>query len=691
MEQYFINRELSWLEFNYRVLQEAMDRRNPLMERVWFLGIFSNNRDEFFKVRVSTYKRYLRSKNKQEKKIALEYEKEFDAEETLKQIDEVAEKHDIAFYQCFRDLVDEMTKHNILFVKDTQLSEEQGAFVRFFFREKVRPFIFPLMLSNVKDLTGKLHDDESYLVIALSSSIDPKLSDNAIITVPANRLGRFVNVPSANSEKQYIMFLEDVMRYCLSDIFSVYGYDTFQAYTIKFIRDAEFDIDNDMLQSYAQILQQRVNQRKKANTVRFIYDQDIPEKILNSVKKKLKIREKDTVYGSGRYHNFKDFTDFPRINRPELYFTPMSPLPHPAFLPNQSIFKVVKEQDILLHYPYQSFTPIIDLLREAAMDPHVASVNITLYRAAKNSSVVNALINAARNGKKVRVYFELLARFDEEANLHWAAQLQDEGVNVIPAVQAYKVHSKILCITRKEDNKICYYANISTGNFNENTACGYADESFLTSNPVIGKEIISVFDMLEYRFKIPILKKIVISPFYTRKFIIRKIHAEIYSAKQGKKSWMILKMNSLSDKILIEELYKASQAGVKITLIVRGICMLRASVSGLSENIKVVSIVGRFLEHSRIFIFSNNGNPQYYIGSADLMVRNLDNRVETLVPVEDPKLQAALRRLIQLQISDNVKARYMLPDGLYQYAAQNTQHPINAQEDFYKELLKENE
>lgn len=688
MNPYFINRELSWLEFNYRVLQEAMDARNPLMERVWFMGIFSNNRDEFFKVRVSTYKRYLRFKNKQGKKIALEYEKEFEAEQILQQIDEIVERHDQLFYQCFQNLAREMTSHNIFFVKETQLTKKQGEFVRSFFRKEVRPFIFPLVLSNVKDLTGKLHDGEINLVVTLASSKNPEMTDNAIIMTPSDRLGRFVKIPSDDPEKLYVMFLEDVMRYCLADIFSVYGYDTFSAYTIKFIRDAEFDIDNDMLHSYAQILQQHVLQRKKANPVRFIYDETIPPATLNLVKKKLKIGDKDTVYGGGRYHNFKDFMDFPKINRPDLYFRPMPPLAHPAFSENRSIFETIRKQDVLLHFPYQSFSAIIDLLREAAMDPNVVSVDMTLYRAAKDSSVVNALINAARNGKKVRVYLELLARFDEEANLRWAAQLQSEGVHVIPAVKAYKVHAKMLCIKRKEQGETRYYTNISTGNFNENTARGYADESFITSSPAIGKEIIAVFDMLEYHFKIPELKKIILSPFYTREFISQKIDAEIAAAKRGESSWMILKMNSLSDKQLIEKLYKASCEGVKITLIVRGICMLKAGVAGLSENIKVVSIVGRFLEHSRIFIFANGGAPQYYIGSADLMVRNLDNRVEAIVPIEDPKLQESLRELIQLQLHDNVKARCMQPDGSYQYAKTDSKHPVNAQEDFYKALLK---
>lgn len=676
-----VNREISWLDFNERVLQEAMDESTPLIERVKFLGIYSNNRDEFFRVRVATLRRMV---------IFGEY-KNLDtsqAQETLDQIVKIVENQEVKFTKAYQDLVELLAANDIIILNEKQLTPLQGEIVHNFFRDKVRPYLFPLMLENLKDAIY-LKDDTIHLAVQLRKS-GSKTPDYALVSLPINSVSRFFQLPDENGKK-YIIILDDIIRYCLGDVFSVFGYNSFDAYTIKFTRDAEMDIDNDVSKSFLEIMSESVKQRKKGEPVRFVYDKNIPETLLRKVIKKFNITKRDHTRAGGRYHNFKDFMDFPRIGSRNLFYPPSPPLPHPDLPPNQSIIDTIRSKDIMLHYPYQSFQYIIDFLREASIDPLVRAIKMTFYRAARDSSVMNALINAARNGKQVTVFMELQARFDEEANIYWTQKLQDEGVKVIQSIPGFKVHSKLILVRRKENGQNIYYANISTGNFNESTAKVYADDSLLTGKQEITLEVNKVFHLFESKFIMPTFTTLIVAPFYIRNFFMKMLDNEIENAKAGNEAWAILKMNSVSDSKITRKLYEASQAGVKIQMIVRGICILVPGVPGLSENIEAISIVDKFLEHSRVYVFCNNGENRYYISSADWMPRNFDHRVEIACPVIDEGIQQELMDMLKIQLRDNTKARYLGKDNLNEYKkTKDPKHHRSQFEtyDYFKSKLK---
>ncbi|PKO97741.1 MAG: polyphosphate kinase 1, partial [Bacteroidetes bacterium HGW-Bacteroidetes-9] len=626
----FVNREISWLEFNGRVLQEAADETTPLIERIKFLGIFSNNLDEFYRVRVATLNRLVDYNKRAGDNLNL------NPRRTLKEINRIDTEQQKEFARIFRRLVRELAHEGIHIINEKELSEEQGAYIRKYFNENVRSQLFPIMLSNLK--SSSLRDKSIYLSIGLSKSSVPGVEQFAIIRVPSGPLSRFVILPEVKGHK-FIILLDDVIRYCLGEIFSIFGYDTFQAFTFKFTRDAELDIDNDVSKSFLEIMTESLKQRKLGAPVRFIYDKNMPVKLLNMLKQKLDINEADTLSKSGRYHNFKDFMSFPDVGRKDLLFEPSLPLEHRRLPKNESLLNIIRERDILLHFPYQSFRYIIDLLREASIDPQVRSIKMTLYRVARDSNVINALINAARNGKSVTVFMELQARFDEEANIYWAEKMQEEGVKLIQGIPGFKVHCKLLLIRRKESDKNVYYANVGTGNFNEQTARIYADDSLLTSNPQITEDVNSVFRLFESKYNPPKFNSLIVAPFHMRNFYIRLINNEIKNAKAGKEAWIILKLNNLVDDKIIRKIYQAGQAGVKVSIICRGTCTMIPGMKDFSENIEVISIVDKFLEHSRVFVFYNGGDEKYYISSADWMVRNLDNRIEVACPVYDKGIQ----------------------------------------------------
>jgi len=677
-----LNRDLNWLHFNGRVLQEAADPRNPLLERLKFLGIFSNNRDEFFRVRVATLSRMLKLDH-------FHYDMPVNPRKTLKEIGTMVQTQEREFVQIYENILKDLALHEIYIVNETGLTPAQGKFVRHYFSEQVRVCLFPIMISNLRDIST-LRDKSIYLAVTLGRKDKALKPDYALIELPTKTIPRFLILPSEGT-KRYIILLDDVIRHCLSEIFSIFGYDTFSAYTVKITRDAEIDIDTDVSKSFLEVMTESIKQRKRGMAVRFVYDQSIPADLLRIITKRLEITKDDPIRGGGRYHNFKDFMSFPNLGHRELEYEPMVPLMHRDLPLNRSILSSIRQKDIMLHYPYQSFQYIIDLLREASIDPKVRSIKMTIYRAAKNSSVVNALINAARNGKFVTVFMELQARFDEEANIFWTGRLREEGVKVVHSIPGFKVHSKLILIRRKENDSDFYFAFIGTGNFNEDTARIYSDVSLLTAEQQICHDVVNAFHLIEESYRPYKFHSLVVAPLNMRNFYIKLLRNEIRNAKAGKEAWVIIKLNSLVDGAMVKKLYKASQAGVKIKLIIRGICTLVPGIPGLSDNIEAISIVDRFLEHARILVFCNGGDNNYYITSADWMVRNFDNRIEVATPIHDPEIREQLRRVLEIQLADNVKARVIGPDEQNLYRM-NGGIPVRSQLEIYryfKELADE--
>ncbi|MCF8309150.1 MAG: polyphosphate kinase 1 [Bacteroidales bacterium] len=672
-----INREISWLHFNGRVLQEAMDTATPLLERVKFLGIFSNNRDEFFRVRIATLKRML-------KYWELEGRDTKPVQDVLDEIDRIVKEQERTFTWTYRKIVFELYRENIVLLNEKQLTRQQGRIVRKHFRQKVRPYIFPIMLDLLENIST-LKDKSIYLAVVCRDSRDENNVDYALVKVPSKVHSRFFTFPPEIGENHMIL-LDDIIRYCLDDVFGVFGFDTFEAYTIKFTRDAELDLDYDVSKSFVETMYESVKKRKRGNPVRFVYDEKMPEKLIKKLRKKLSLKNDDDIRAGGRYHNFKDFMEFPDFDKPKLYFEAMPPMFHPDLPINQSVFDTLKQKDIILHYPYQSFQHIVDWLREASIDPKVISIKMTFYRTARYSNVVNALVNAARSGKSVTVFMELQARFDEEANIQLTEKFREEGVKVIQAIPGYKVHSKLIFIRRREEQGNMNYVNISTGNFNETTARSYADDSILTANQEIADDVNRTFHLFEERYVQPQLNALITAPFYMREFFMEMLDNEMRHAMQGREARAVLKLNNLTDRTIAEKIYEASQAGVKITLIVRGICVIIPGIEGLSENIEAFSIVDRFLEHSRVLVFHNNNDPRFYITSADWMPRNFDHRIETCMPVYDKTIQQELMDMLKIQMQDNQKARNISKENPNQYRNTGREEKVRSQVEIYNYL-----
>jgi polyphosphate kinase len=679
--QKYINREISWLQFNERVLQEAKDASTPLLERLIFLGIYSNNQDEFFRVRVATLNRILKLQE-----VHPSEDTEANPQKILKEIDQKISLLQTEFYNTYESIKIELANEKIHIIDETQLSAEQGIYVKKYFREEVRQHLFPIMLDQLYNF-ATLRDKSIYLAIDLKFSKQPGIEKYALIEIPTYRVSRFLILPSNGDNNKYIILLDDVIRYCLSDIFSIFGFDIYEAYTIKFTRDAELDLDNDVSKSYLEKISDSIKQRKRGATVRFVYDENIPLALLDRLVRKFTIKKKDTLKKGGKYHNFKDFMNFPlNLGDSSLRYEEVPKLYTKELSLSKRILDCIKKKDIMLHYPYQSFQYIIDLLREASIDPAVRSIKMTIYRAAKDSRVINALINAVRNGKEVTVYLELQARFDEEANIYWAGIMQEEGVKVIQNIPGYKVHCKLILIRRKENNENVYYACIGTGNPNEITSKIYVDEHLLTANKKIVSDVNKVFHLFEAKYNQPDFECLIVSPFKTRSFFIHQIDNEIRNAKKGKPAWMIIKLNNIVDDKIINKLYEASQANVNIKIIARGICVLVPGLPGISENIEAISIVDRYLEHSRIFVFCNNNDPKYFIGSADWMQRNFDHRIEVTTPIYDKKIQADLNEMLQIQLKDNVKARIISVTTPIEYKKTESEEKIRSQIEIYKYL-----
>jgi polyphosphate kinase len=648
MSKTYIPKEISWLSFNERVLQEADDRGVPLLERFKFLGIYSNNLDEYFRVRVATLKRI--SLFGPRSKDILGYS----PKSTLKRIHEIVLSQNSKFEKIYAGLIQELEKHKIHIINEKQLKPEQVEFVQEYFHTEVRTRLMPFLIEKDTELPN-LKDDAIYLAIHLVKK-DTQKKRFALLEIPTDVLSRFIVLPEKGEDK-YVIFLDDIIRFGLKDIFFIFDFDEFSAYTIKLTKDAELELADDISESYIDKLSRSLQQRKWGTPVRFIYDREMPDDLLKILTKKLKFGPDDVIIPANRYHNFKDFMKFPSLGKKKFFYEPIIPVAHRDIQPRKSILAAIKKKDIMLFFPYHPFDHFIDLLREASIDPYVTSIQITLYRLARNSSVINALLNAVRNGKKVTTVVELQARFDEEANILWGNKLMEEGVKVIYGVPGLKVHAKLCLITRVKYDLSQRYAAIGTGNFNEDTAKIYTDHLLLTANKKITYEVFKAFSFFNVNYKKDNYYHLVISPFFLRNKITLLIDNEIKNAKEGKKAYIYLKLNNVTDSEIIEHLYEASKAGVTIRLIIRGMISLVPGLKDLSENIKAIGIVDRFLEHTRFLIFCNGGNEECYISSADLMTRNIEHRIEVTCPVFDKTIKNEIKEIFAIQWSDNVKSR----------------------------------
>ncbi len=649
-----IIRDISWLKFNDRVIQEAKDETNHIYDRLKFLGIFSNNQDEFFRVRVAALNR-MASLGKSAKMHLEE-----DPEEILQSIQDRVVEQQRDFDRIYADIIRELERNSIFIKNETELSGKQEFYIKAYFEEKVRTQIVPLMIESIPRMP-LLHDKSIYLACVLGSTDNAAVRRYALIEIPTATLPRFVLLPSEKDTRDIIL-LEDIIRWNLPALFAPFGFNRFLGYIIKVTRDAEFDLDFDVNQDVVDALEKGIKNRKKGKATRFVFDRAIDPGLLDYLTKRLQLSKKDNLIPGGRIHNFKDFMSFPASVFHDLE-TRRKPMVHPALQQPVRIMDVLDTKDVMLHFPYHSFDPIIDLLREAAIDPFVQSIKITCYRLAKNSKIVNALINAVRNGKQVTAVLELRARFDEAANLEWKTLLEEEGVKVILGVPEMKVHAKICLIKKREFNKTHEYGFISTGNFNEDTARFYGDDCLLTTRRAIMSDINKVFSYLEKPLQrqnqLAACKVLPVSPLTMRTAFLDLIDQEIEAAQHKQASGIIIKLNSLVDKLLIDKLEEAARAGVPVHLIVRGICCFVPSQKGFKHKVKAISIVDEYLEHSRVFVFHNQGKPKVYISSADWMVRNLDHRVEVATPVLDKHIARELIDMLHIQLSENVKGRVL--------------------------------
>jgi len=645
----FVNRELSWLDFNRRVLQEAQDVNVPLIERIRFIGIFSNNLDEFYKVRYATVKRIAQMGTELP---PIEIQK---AEQLLKEITEKTRALQDESFTTIKQLTEELKSEQIFVLDEHMLDEEHASFVHNYFNEKVSPSLLTVIISEETRIPNT-KGSNVFLGVKMKQA-DTEEPLFALIQIPTH-LDRIVVLP-ARGNKKYVMLLDDLIRHQMQYIFSIFSPTSISAHMVKFTLDAELDFDDDINKSYVDKIASSVRERVEGDPVRFVYDKKIAPETLELLLEKFQIGSRDSIIPSGRYHNRRDYMKFPSLGRTDLIYDKKTPLAIKDFSLDHSILTQIAQRDYLQYTPYHSFSYVIMFLREAALDPKVKSVFITIYRLSSDSQVANALIQAARNGKQVTVQIELQARFDEESNIRYAEMLKNEGVRLVFGIPSLKVHSKICLIQRQEGEKLMRYGFISTGNFNESTARIYTDYTLFTVNQSILKEVNRVFTFLEKSYKLPVHKHLLISPFTTSSGLKERIEREIAFAKDGKNALIRIKINNLTNYEMVEALYKASQAGVQIRMIVRGICCLVPGIKGISENIEAISVVDRFLEHPRMVIFENGGNRDIFISSSDWMTRNLDNRVEVSCPIYDKDIQQELVDTFELSWNDNVKSRWV--------------------------------
>ncbi len=660
----YINREISWLQFNARVLQEAADEKVPLLERLRFLGIFSNNLDEFFKVRYATVKRIQQSGNGKRMLLG-----GYEADKLMKKITEIVIEQQSQSLEILGSIQKDLEDYGIYIIREDQISTTQEKFVRDYFLQKVSPALVTIILNDLKESPG-LKDSAAYLAVKMVLKESAQHEKRyALIEIPRN-IKRFIEIPSTD-DKKHIIILDDLIRYNLKSLFSIFDYESLSAHMIKITRDAELDITGDLSKSYIDKLMSSVKDRVEGQPVRFVYDQHIEKDTLAFLLSKMKIDDTDSIIPGGRYHNRRDYMKFPDLGAKNLLYPTQDPLPIAGLTMEGSLIRRISERDFLQYVPYHTFSYTVRFLREAAIDPQVRSIKITIYRLAEFSHIASSLINAVKNGKKVTALIELRARFDEANNINYAEQMQREGVHLIFGVPGLKVHGKVCVVDREEDDKIRRYGFVSTGNLNETTAKIYTDYNLFTANQGILRDVDKLFDFFKTNYKVNTYRHLIVSPHYSRKRFCELVNAEIAYAKFGKPNGIKLKLNSLSDYKMIDKLYEASRAGVKIKLIVRGICSLIPGVPGLSENIEAISVVDRYLEHPRLFIFENGGHQKMFISSADWMTRNLDYRVEVTCPIYQKDIQQELLDTFEICWNDNVKARDFSADKENAYHTNN--------------------
>ncbi len=681
MKKAYVERDISWMYFNHRILQEAKKEYVPLIERLSFLGIYSNNLDEFFRVRVASLNRML------ERKLSKDAEQQI--KKTLKTINKLNESYSKEYTEAVDQVFHELEVHKIRLVTETGLNDEQKEFLNQFFYDKLNGSVNPIWLSEIDDLST-LEDNRIYLIVekregkAEDDELGKKDKDGkkkyAIVKVPDRVYGRWIKIPSSDGFDN-IMYLDDVVRYCLPLVFLGFKESLYRAYSFKFTKDAEMEMVNDADFGTMEKIALGVNSRKKGEAVRVIYDREMPKEMQKKLRERLNTKELDTSLAGGRYQNHKDLMSFPDCGHKELKYEKWAPIMKPEFLNNESILDQIREKDRFIHVPYHSFNGYIRVLREAATKPEVKAIKTTLYRLAKDSKVVKALITAARNGKKVTAVVELMARFDEESNIKWSKRMQEEGVNVIFGVEGLKIHSKLLYIESKKGNIAC----VGTGNFHEGNAKTYTDYLMMTARPKIVNEVAKVFDFIDRPFSPFRFNELLVSPNSMKSRILRMIDTEIKNAGEGKEAWIKIKINHITDTDMVQKLYQASKAGVKIDIVIRGNCSLVPGIKGLSDNIHCVGIIDRYLEHSRILIFANGGKPRYFLGSADWMPRNLLNRIEVLTPAYDEDLQADLMRTVSYGMRDTCNGRVVDGKGTNQLVEGPT---FRSQEELYNEYKK---
>ncbi|CRL45904.1 Polyphosphate kinase [Sodalis glossinidius str. 'morsitans'] len=670
----YIEKELSWLSFNERVLQEAADKSNPLIERMRFLGIYSNNLDEFYKVRFAELKRRILISEEQGTRGASRH--------LLNRIQAKVLNAEQEFDNLYNDLLLEMARNQIFLINERQLSPRQQDWLRQYFKQQLRQHITPILIQHDTNLVRFLKDDYTYLAVEI---IQGQTLRYALLEIPSDKVPRFINLPVESPRRRRPMILLDnILRYCLDDIFTgFFDYDVLNTYSMKMTRDAEYDLVTEMESSLLELMSSSLKQRLTAEPVRFVYQRDMPNAMVEMLKTKLGISSYDSVIPGGRYHNFKDFISFPNVGKANMVNRPLPRLRHVWFDKFRNAFDAIRHHDVLLYFPYHTFSHVLELLRQASFDPNVLSVKINIYRVAKDSHIIDAMIHAAHNGKKVTVVVELQARFDEEANIHWAKRLTEAGVHVIFSAPGLKIHAKLFLISRREGDDIVRYAHIGTGNFNEKTARLYTDYSLLTSDARITNEVRRVFNFIENPYRPVRFDYLMVSPQNSRHMLYQMIDQEIANAQEGKAAGITLKVNNLVDQGLIDRLYAASGVGVTISILVRGMCSLVPDLPGISNNIQVTSIVDRFLEHDRIYVFENGGDKKVFLSSADWMTRNIDYRIEVGVALLDPRLKQQVLDILALLFSDTVKARYIDVDLNNYYVPRGNRRKVRAQMAIY--------
>lgn len=673
----YIDQELSWLAFNERVLQEAADDSVPIIERVRFLGIYSNNLDEFFRVRFGEAKRMLMIH--EGKPDAVIYT------DLLHRIQAKALEMQEKFDQIYTDILWRLARRNIFLVNESQVAPEQERWLRKYFRDNIQASLVPIFIKQETDLTVCIKDDLTYLGIEIRQGAQ---SHYAVLEVPSDEMDRFVRLPKLkDGRRKSLILLDNVIRYCLTDLLGgLIGAAEYAAYAFKVTRDADFDVSDEIDESLVHRLSEGLKKRITAMPVRFVYDREMPEEMLHFLVTRLNIASYDGMIPGGRYHNFKDFMTFPALGPKYLLNKKLRALDCKAFDTHPNAFEAIRAQDILLYYPYHKFRYFSELVRQAACDPQTRRIKLSIYRVAKGSRLINSLIDATNNGKEVTVVVELQARFDEAANIEWAKKLDEAGVCVEFGIPRLKIHSKICLIEREEQGEIASYAYVGTGNFHEGTARIYTDFSLFTAHQEIVKEVGQVFDTISNMYKRYRYKHLIVSPHDIRGRLTRLIKMEMLAAQKNQRAEILIKMNNLTDEKIIQQLYAASASGVKIRIIIRGMCSLVAGVKGLSENIRVISIIDRFLEHSRVLIFHNAGNKQVFIGSADLMARNMDHRVEVICPIYDPRLKKQIQDILDIQWKDTTKARIIDSNMKNQYVTRGNRKKIRSQIEIHEYL-----